>query len=204
MVTFATMLWQPNDASLPFSRCYNELWVERLFRGFARNTTHPFRFVVFTDRNREFAERIDQIRLKAKVPDYSSCIEPYSLNGPMIVVGLDTVITGNIDHMIDHCMTSDRIALPRDPYMPQRSCNGVALVPPGQAAIARMHRGENDMEWLRTFPHELTDDLFPGQIQSFKGAVKAKGLGDTRICYFHGQDKPHQLPANHPILEHWR
>ena len=70
--------------------------------------------------------------------------------------------------------------------------------------VATEHRGENDMEWMRQHPHHFIDDLFPGQVQSFKGAVRDQGLGDTRLCYFHGQEKPHQLPAGHPVLQHWR
>lgn len=204
MITIATLFWQANDKSLSFSRQYTEQWVERLYRGFARNLTQPFNFVCYTDRTRTFAEPIEQRQIASANPGYADCIQPYEMGVPMILVGLDTVVTGNCDHLADWCMTSDVIGLPRDPYMPERACNGVALVPEGQEYIASTHAGQNDMEWLRAHPHAFLDDLFPGQIQSFKGAVRDRGLGDTRICYFHGEEKPHQLRPGHPILDHWR
>jgi hypothetical protein len=122
----------------------------------------------------------------------------------MILVGLDTIVTGPVDHLADYCLQADTIALPRDPYMPARACNGVALIPEGQQHVWRNHRGENDMEWLRAQDHVFIDDLFPGQVQSFKGRVRDHGLEDTRICYFHGEQKPHQLPDVPWIAEHWR
>jgi hypothetical protein len=159
--------------------------------------------VVFTERKREFAQRIDQIPLSASAPDYSSCIEPFSINGPLVVAGLDTVITGNIDALVDYCHTSDRIALPRDPYQPEIACNGFSLVPAGLTSIHKLHRGENDMEWLRKFPHNFIDDLFPGQVVSYKGRVRDSGLGDARVVYFHGEEKPHQISAPW-LARHWR
>lgn len=204
MLTVATLLWAPNDKSLPFSRMYDETWVERLFRGFRRNLTVPFRFVVFTDLAYSFDEPdIESHALRDPNPSYSTCIEPYGLNEPMILVGLDTIVTGNCDHLAEYCLTSDVIALPRDPYMKQRACNGVALVPRGNAHVYTRHNGENDMDWMRAQPHMFIDDAWPGHVVSYKGDVKGRSLGDARIVYFHGEDKPHQI--NDPwVKEHWR
>lgn len=203
MLTVATLFWEANSGSRNFSRCYSEEWVEKLYRGFSRNLSQPFRFVCFTDQDRTFSEPIEQKRIKAKVPDYSTCIEPYRMGVPMILVGLDTVVTGNCDALADYCMTADRFALPRDPYHPQIACNGVALVPAGHRKVASQHRGENDMVWCRKFPHRFIDDEFPGAVRSYKGHVEKRGLGDTRIVYFHGERKPHQLPNVGWLKEHW-
>lgn len=204
MLTIATLLWQANRHSRPFSSMYDEAWVEKLYRGFARNLTQPFRMVCYVDRPREFAEPIDQRLLVSREPGYGDCIQPYELGEPMILVGLDTIVTGNIDHLADYCLNADVIALPGDPYKPTRACNGVALVPAGNDHVATAHDGSNDMEWMRRQEHVFIDDLFPGQVRSFKGHIERHGLGDTRICYFHGERKPHQLPVGHPLLEHWR
>lgn len=205
MLTVATLLWDANDASLPFSRCYDESWVRKLHDGFDRNLKQPFRFVLFTDRERRLPAHIEQVRMKSKKPDYSSCIEPYRFEVPMILVGLDTVVTGSIDHLADYCLNADTIALPRDPFFPARACNGVALIPEGQQHVWRNHRGENDMEWMRAQNHVFIDDRFPGQVVSFKGHVRDHGLGDARIVYFHGNDKPHELTGAHAqwVREHW-
>lgn len=204
MLTVCTLLWGANSNSRSFSTMYTPEWVDRLARGFRRNLTVPYRFVCFTDRNYSFAEQVEQERIRATVPDYGTCIEPYRLNVPMILVGLDTVVTGNIDHLADYCLSDMPFALPRDPYQPERACNGVALVPAGMEGVASGPMAPNDMDQVRRFPHVFIDDVFPGQVQSFKGAVRDQGLCDTRICYFHGREKPHELPAGHPILEHWR
>ncbi|MBN9007246.1 MAG: hypothetical protein J0H40_17750 [Rhizobiales bacterium] len=206
MLHVATCLWQANGASQPFSRCYDESWVEKLYRGVARNLTQPFRFVLFTDEPRCLGPSISQEPLLARPISYGSFTEPYRLGQPMILMGLDTVITGNIDHLAGYCLTSDVIALPRDPYMPSRACNGVALVPAGKQDVWSRWRGENDMEWIRQQPHAFIDDVFPGHVVSFKGHVRSHGLGDARIVYFHGNDKPHELvgrPEAEWVREHW-
>lgn len=203
LLTIATLFWQANEHSQSFSTMYNETWVERLYRGFDRNLTEPFEFVCYVDRPREFAEPIIQRNITSPRPSYADCIQPYELGKPMILVGLDTIVTGDCDGLADYCMTADKIALPLDPYMPSRVCNGVAIVPAGMTHVYTDWRGENDMDWMRKQPHAILDDLFPGQIQSYKGSIKAKGLQDTRIAYFHGAEKPHQVLAPW-IQEHWR
>jgi hypothetical protein len=204
VITIATLFWQPNAKSKAFSCCYSEEWVEKLYRGFARNLTEPFRFVCYTDRDRTFAEPIEQVRMRSAEPGYGDCIQPYELNVPMILVGLDTVVTGNCDHLAAYCFTADTIALPRDPYAKHQACNGVALVPAGNGHVWERWDGENDMVWCRQQPHVFIDDLWPGQVHSWKGAVKRQGLGDTRICYFHGAEKMHELPDVGWIAEHWK
>lgn len=203
MLTVCTLFWQANKHSHSFSTAYDESWVEKLYRGFARNLTVPWRFVCYTDRERSFGWPIEQVRLKSKEPSYADCIQPYEMGVPMILVGLDTIVTGNIDHLARYCMTADTIALPRDPYMPSRSCNGVALVPKGMEYIAADHRGQNDMEYLRSLPHKFADDLWPGEILSWKGHVEKSGLGNAKVVYFHGLRKPPELLDNPIIKEHW-
>jgi hypothetical protein len=205
VITIATLFWQANDHSYDFSRAYDEVWVEKLYRGFARNLTRPFKFVCFTDRPRDFCEPIDQEPIRGRL-DYSACIEPYRLGEPMILVGLDTVVTGNCDALADYCMTADRFAVPLDPYAPHQVCNGVALVPRGHERIAYEHDGHvNDMEWVRRFNPAVIDELFPAQVASYKVHVAPHGLRDTKITYFHGLSKPHEEYSRVPwIREHWR
>lgn len=203
MLTIATLLWDSNEKSKDFSQCYDESWVERLYGGFKRNYRDRFRFVVFTDRPRSFGPGIDQESISTNRPDYSTCIEPYKLNEPMILVGLDTVVTGDISALAEHCLTKKKIALPRDPYHPMIACNGVALVPAGYACVAEEHNGENDMVWVRQYPHVYIDDEYPGLVRSYKGHVEKHGVGIAKIVYFHGQKKPHQLQHVDWIKKHW-
>ncbi len=201
----ATCLWDANRNTKDFSLGYTEDWVEKLYRGFQRNLSVPFRFVVFTDKDRTFCDGVNQERLGSPEPDYGSFTEPYRLNDPMILVGLDTIVVGNIDHMAEYCLTADKIALPRNPYKPEQSINGVALVPAGWRNVFDDWRGENDMEWLRTFPWQPIDDLWPGQVVSLKAhRIRDVGLGDARIVYFHGRPKPPALMNLDWIRNNWR
>lgn len=203
MLHVCTLLWDANRHSYDFSRCYDETWVEKLYRGVARNLTIPFRFVCFTEREREFAEPIEQERLSTKEPGYGNCIEPFRLGEPMILMGLDTVIVANIGHFAEYCLSAEKVALPRNPDNLRQSCNAVCLAPKGWQHIANEWRGENDMTWLRRYPTAFIDDMWPGQVLSFKRHVKTAGLGDARIVYFHGQEKPGQIDEPF-VTEHWR
>lgn len=203
MLHVVTLLWDHNPRSQWFSRCYDEQWVERLFAGFRRNLSIPFQPVLFTDHRRPVDKKIMQVLLTTESPEYGNCIEPFRLGVPMMLCGLDTVVVGNCDPLADYCLTADRIALPRDPYHPHRACNGVCLVPAGQRAIYDEWNGENDMEWLRTRPHVMIDQPFPGLVESYKGKIKKDGLGDCRIVYHHGDEKPHQLTDQAWIKQHW-
>lgn len=205
MLNVATCLWRPNEDSFEFSRGYDESWVEKLYRAALRNLAVPFRFVLFTDEiRRSLYPQILQLPLLRRPIDYGSFTEPYRMGQPMILMGLDTVITGNIDHLARYCLTADTVALPRDPYAPHRACNGVALVPAGQQGIYERWSGENDMEWLRAQPHVFIDDLFPDSVVSYKGSVLERGLRDARIVYFHGRPKMAELLDDVTwVKEHW-
>lgn len=203
MLTVCTLLWDSNESSLSFSRAYTEEWVEKLYRGFARNLTRPFRFVCFVDRERQFKEPIEQEFLSVSRPSYANCIEPYRLGVPMILVGLDTVVTGNCDALADYCMTAKRLAVPRDPYNPNIVCNGVALVPAGWERVALDHDGRtNDMDWIRAHNPDVIDELFPGAVRSFKVHVKSSGLEKAAIVYFHGDEKPPHI-RDRRVMEAW-
>lgn len=205
MLQVVACLWQPNDKSEEFSRCYDESWANKLHAGFRRNLTRPFRFVIFTDRARAFDHGIEQELLATKKPDYGCLTEPYRLNEPMILVGLDTVIVRNIDHFADYCMSAHKVALPRNPYKPEQSINAVALVPKGHRRIYDEWRGENDMDWMRKQDTAFIDDFWPGQILSLKEHdVRGKGLRDARIVYMHGKPKAHELGHLDWIKKHWR
>jgi hypothetical protein len=201
VLTIACCLWDANEKSRSFSRCYDESWVEKLYRGFVRNLTVPFHFVCFTDRLRDFHEGIAQETLWSVNPDYGALIEPFRLNVPTIVCGLDTVIVGSIDHLVERCLTSSRLALPRISGI---SNNGFVLVPAGQRRIFDEWRGENDMEWLREQPHDAIDDHWPGQVVSYKLHVRPRGLGDARAVYFHGEPKPPALMHLDWVRANWR
>lgn len=205
MIIAATMIWDANEHSAKTSRCYSEKWVEKLYRGFKRNITRDFRFICFTERTRKFSEAsIEQLPILSPDITWNCLIEPFRLDEPMILVGLDTLITGNIDHFVDYCEKEKLIALPRDPYQPQQSINGVCLIPAGNKYIYDSWRGENDMAWLRTFPCNYIDDLWPGHAISCKASkVLILGKQESRIIYFHGKPKMDTLLDCDFVKENW-
>ncbi|MDP3493432.1 MAG: hypothetical protein Q8R82_09975 [Hyphomonadaceae bacterium] len=165
--------------------------------------TVPFRFVVLTDKEYEFTAGVEQERLSTDEPTWASMIEPFRIEGPLIVAGLDTIIRDNIDHMARWCETADKIALPKSPGKPY-ACNAVVLAPKGQTDIHTRWNGENDMEWLRTFPHVFIDALWPEQVVSFKQYVRPRGVRQSRIVYFHGNPKMADLLKVPWVTKHWR
>jgi hypothetical protein len=200
-------LWDSNKHSEEFSRCYSEKWAAKLFRGFQRNLTVPHRSVLFTDKRRDLPAWIEQI----VEPDlghngYGDCIRPFKLNEPMIFAGLDTVIVGNCDKFANYCLEADRIAMPTHPYKPDLAINGVVFCPAGMRRIFDDWRGENDMDWLRQFPHERIENLWQGRVLSYKAHVTSKQNTlpkGARIVYFHGFQKPHRLDHVGWIRQHW-
>jgi hypothetical protein len=201
----ACCLWQPNEKSFDFSRCYTEEWVEKLYRGFRRNLTIPFRFVCFTDRDYEFREPVQQVRLVDDPPGYGCMIEPFRLNEPTIIAGLDTLILEPIDHMARYCLEGAEIALPAHPSKPEVTINPVVFVPRGHRRVYDEHRGENDMEWMAQQPHIKTDSMWPKQIRSYKLHDLAKrDIHETRIVYFHGVPKMDALGHVPWVQQHWR
>lgn len=217
MINVCTGLWDANRLSKPFSRHYTEEDVEKLYRGFARHLNVPFRFICWSERDRTYSEPIEQRRFNADVlnqgmPHYGSLTQLYELNEPMILVGLDTVVVGNCDSLAAYCIAGDKPAAPVDPFFPSTVCNGVVLVPGGCGwmyhEFQRERPNSNDMDWIRDLYKAgrlvALDKLFPNQIVSYKGHTMKHGLEEeTRIVYFHGEKKPHELGHVGWIDRHW-
>ena len=205
MLYVSSLLWKPNSHSYAFSSYYDESWVDKLYRGFKRNLSVPFEFVLFTDRKRKFEEPVTQELLERHPITYGSCIEPYKLDKPMILVGLDTLIIRNIDHFAKYCLTKKRVAVPIDPYHKERVCNGVALVPAGNRSIYDAWDGRNDMEMIRQASNiDHLDDLFPGEVLSYKVHIRGKGVPRScRIVYFHGKPKMNNV-GDDVVWDNWK
>lgn len=203
----AACLWDPNGKSQEFSKVYDETWVDKLYRGFKRNLTVPFRFICFTDRDRKFAEPIAQERLETAEPDYGCLIEPFKLNVPTIVCGLDMVVCDRVDHMARYCLEGKQIALPLHPCHAWRGfINPVVFVPAGHREVYDRWRGENDMVWLNKFDCVDTETLWPGQIKSWKlHDLRVRGRQQARIVYFHGNPKMNKVSQHTQwIAQAWR
>lgn len=207
-----------------FSHHYDEEYVERLYRGVKRNLRNEFRFCLFTEKPRKLGGHIEQYPLTEDPIGYGSMMEPFALDEPTIIMGLDTVIVGDITPLANYCTDLyplDRpVLVPMDPYKPVRFCNGVQLVPFGRYdlfdAWSKYKHGDrlrNDMLFIRQAEGIASlDDAFPGQVISYKvhmlEPVKIRGIdppvpADARIVYFHGRPKPHEVKDTW-LKKHWR
>ena len=204
-IFLSACLWDANDKSEKFSRCYDEKWALKLYRMWHRNLTIPHRFVLFTDRQRKLPEEITQIvRPNLGKNGYGDCVVPFKIEEPMIFTGLDTLIVGNCDKFARWCFEADKIALPKHPNE-DFSINGVVLKPQGHTEIFEEWRGENDMDWMRKWPHDRIDNLWPDRVVSYKKAVRDPRLFMlARIIYFHGQPKMHNLSHIELVRQNWR
>ncbi len=209
MINIACAFWDANRLSKQFSRHYTEADVCALYRGFKKHLNVPFRFICWSEKERDYAEpAIEQRKLAAETPTYGALTQCYELNEPTIMVGLDTVIVGNLDHIAAYCLGAQKPAVPMDPFKPETVCNGVSLVPGGNDWLWTEYQGQNDMDWIRDSWKAgrivAFDALFPNQIVSYKRSIRADGLSEeTRIVYFHGEHKMHELPQVGWIAKHW-
>ena len=209
MLHVATMLWKPNQHSHPFS-VYDEIWVEKLYRGVKRNLTVPFRFVSFVDELRDFAEtEIRQQLMVTPDPDYGAQAEVDRLDEPTIFLQLDTIVVGNCDLFAEYCLTQKDIALSRDPYVPTRTVNGVALIPEGHRRVWDEWKGETDLTHMRRQKTVCIEDIWPAQplVLSYKAQIEKVNGGrlhpNTRLCYFHGRPKQSALSHLPWVQRNW-
>ena len=136
-------------------------------------------------------------------------------SGRLVVLGLDTVITGDITEI---CDLDCEIGLPTDPYHPPNVCNGVGLFSNAaagelwetyQADTGIWHRkavygGQfSEMMFLRQVANDRAtrlEQVFPDQIVSYK--VHKPDPNKARIVYFHGRPKPNQV-KDPWIVQNW-
>jgi len=78
---------------------YNAEWVDKLQRGIQRNLTIPHRFVCFSDCPVN-CERIELLPGDYGFWSKMQLFKSGLLTGPTLYIDLDTVICGNIDHMV--------------------------------------------------------------------------------------------------------
>jgi hypothetical protein len=207
LITFCSLLWEKNKHSHEFSMAYTEEWAIKLFNGFRRYTTMEHRCVLYTDRQRKLPDHIEQV----VQPDlgkngYGDCVRPYEMNVPMILVGLDTLFMGNIDEYCRWCLEHPgKLALPKHPNE-TFSINGVQFFGGHNPDIFGKWRGENDMDWMRSFPHERIDELWPGHVGSYRNHVHGKkNIKMPRIIYFHGRLKFNELIGKEKLIDdNWK
>lgn len=171
-----------------------------------RNTSVPHEFVVFSDR------QIPNIKTKILDKGFEGWWNKlqlfntkFGLNKDVVYFDLDTLITSNIDWLMNY----DTIFMgiedlgsinKHQPHLIGRFQSGVMKwnYPMGNSIweafqknthVTRLIRG--DGEFLNDFVpkerRELIQRIFPGKLKSYKYQVYNEGLKDTSIVCFHGR-----------------
>lgn len=171
-------------------------YVDNLYHGILQNITLPFSFHVLTDGVGE--------GWWAKL----SMFEPGRFRGRCLYLDLDTVIAGSLDDIASY---EGEFAGLSDFYHPDRFASGVMAWDADKAheIFTRWHQAgmpqfddRGDQGWIGAMrPRaDRLQDLYPGQLVSFKVNCR-DGLPDgARVVCFHGLPRPH---AVRDILSNW-
>ena len=228
MITIVVALFDGRNTSIAHSMgIYDESWVDKLYRGVARNYNGHFDFVCLADQNYKFTENIKLIRFDRSVDEYGwmSLMELYRpdlCSGRRLTIGLDTIITGSLDDIFDWDLGDHKIGVCQDPYWPQEICNAITISEPSFSKEFWEYWINNEEEVMKNCdlfpgsPSEMivlrslygnsprVDTIFKGRILSYKAHIRDHWdrLANTSIVYFHGSPKPHQVNEEW-VKENW-
>lgn len=200
MLTVACMRWGD----------WPRYYVDRLRRGVARNLSLPHRFECI-----ENAPDLPGNLRKMWVYSRDS-----GLRGRVLLLDLDTVITGSIDEIASY---DGQFCVLEDLWRPGRAGGGVIAFEAGDPALERMlwrpiardvapvmaaTKGQERF-WLRQqLPWvDFWQSLYPGQIADAKPKSKIRRIirqvpeGARMVC-FHGNPRPHETRRDW-LCEHW-
>jgi hypothetical protein len=172
-------------------------YVRNLYWGVHRHLKKPFKFHEVTDGLGD--------GWWAKI----GLFEPGRFTGRCLFFDLDTIITGCLNDLADY---SGEFAMLSDFYRPQHLASGV-MAWDAEAAGDIFTRWRDfgmpqsdrrgDGGWIgdmRPNANRL-QNLFPGQLVSFKANCREGAPDGARVVCFHGLPRPHQLSD---LFSEWR
>ena len=192
------------------SKTYDAEYVERLQAGIIEHLKTPHRFVCLSD----VEVPCERIPLEHDWPGWWAKIELFKLKGPVLCFDLDTTIVGDLSDIASSVPVMTFIAL-RDFYREDGLGSGMMGWSGDVSSLYRAfcskpgfcmerYRGLGDQGFLEDRIHAAKwQDLVPGQVVSYKVHCKESVPKGARVVCFHGKPKPHELPQNHVLREHW-
>lgn len=172
-----------------------------------KNTTIDYQFICYTDCI-EYMPRVRSLSLENNWPGWWSVPEVFRNLGPTVVVGVDTVITGNIDGLFQLAIDSgkDDFWMIRSFRKPYRTISGI-MVWNGDWSwlyrefsyqmISTKLRGEEDYTNLQLKTKgiipKIVQDSFPG-VYSWKRNCENGVPVDSKVLVFHGHPRPFEVP----------
>lgn len=218
-VIFSCVLFkkQPTSKLPAYSGGYSPIWVDKLYRGIKRHYTGPFEFAVFSDNSQyEFEEaqnrNFTHYLLDNPSLEWGCLMEPLRMSVEkkqrIIILGLDTVFTGNIDDIVETPLLG-KVGLISDPYEKKEINNAIGIFDYPQARdlwiqwitrlshwerVARYNNMLSEMAYLRIQCGKdavRLDREHPGQILSYKAHVRHDKSSriNARMVHFHGLPK---------------
>jgi len=129
---------------------YSAEWVDKLARAIKRNTTKSHKLICLTDREYTFNETVTQVPLDCQDLGWACVMEAFRPGlgkGRRFIIGLDTLITNNIDELLNW---RGECGLLTDPFEPHTICNGIGLF--SAAEVKRIwnlwqHRAESGVNY---------------------------------------------------------
>lgn len=145
----------------------------------------------------------NRIPLQHDWPGWWSKMELFrpDIEGRLFYLDLDTVICGDIRHMLEVA----ELTVLRHRYRwaeDRRVGSGLMMLPESCRPMmwnawirnSDTHNKRGDQDFMENVwtSHQKWQDLFPGQVLSVKEDCKRRTPEDARIVYYHGTPKPHE------------
>lgn len=223
-LTVCCVLFQGTEQQVaaPSLGVYGPEYVDALYRGVRRHFDGELRFVCLVDQEYGFSEPVESVKLLEPKSGWLTLLEAFRPDLGMdrrLVLGLDTVITGDLTEIAEW---DGELCMPRDPFTPELLCNGALIADAGASdwlwALYQQQKDHWPSHWeVAGKPSEMaflrhhcpsycnvTDVEFPGQVVSYKAHWLQGDCPDARIVYFHGHPKPHDLLETDSLGSAWR
>ena len=182
---------------------YRPCHVYALQKQVERNATIDHRFVCYSDMIVQ-----NSIHLQKEYPGWWSCVELWRHQGPTIAMGLDTMILGNIDQLLNACLQvkEDEFYLLDSPFHVGEWINGIQMWNGDWSWLyegfnyekeSLTRRGEENYQIETLIETESKiksiQSVFPSVCNYRTQYMKRIGRGSA-IIYFHGRPRPWQSP----------
>lgn len=224
---YAAVLFRPTERLPGWSGgTYNPGYADKWARSIKRHAPPDARTVIVTDYDAKDFASVDEV-LPFVHPErgWASLMEmfrPEVVGEHAILLGLDTICVGSLS-LIERVAKDTNYIVPLDPYHKPDICNGVVGVSTMGAKTIwdtwQRRRSQDlrhpryglfgafsEMKWLRTHtePDATWDSECPGAVCSYKVDLRrGEPTSATRIVYFHGSPKPHEL-TDAWATDNWR
>lgn len=169
-------------------------YVIRLKESASRNLTVPHRFVCMTDREAP----CDTVPLATDLPDNMKLMALYrpdnGLEGRVLALDIDSLITGSLD---DIAAYNGNFCTARDFYRPDMTDGFLRAFEAGKHAYLwekASNRYRMEIPYFKDHMEkpDYWQDLYPGQVVSYKVHCKDGPPKGARIVSFHGKPKLHE------------